>query len=360
MRGLTMFNIENGREHFYQWDSNQRLIISDNTITEVHYCNRTDDCSLVVNTYTENGLLLADVPNILLQDNWDIRAYAYCNGCYTKQCALFKVIARTKPADYVYTETEVLRWETLEAEVRQIVADNNQAIREEVEENNALIRDEVAVSLDNLGNTLVGTVKGTNAVRIDDVSPILHNIKVNTDCKLYGKNLVDDKVYSKDSWDDNYCMLDLSLPGGITLTGSCKWADESNKSGYLYLRYTLDDGENWVGMSGANGSEDWRFAVGSRLQTIKMTTIEGAKYGFYSNNVSNVINNLKEIQLEVGKTATAYEEYKEPTDSVVSVYPTTTIIADNPGVEIEATYSRDINKAFAELQNTVLSMGGNI
>ena len=58
--------------------------------------------------------------------------------------------------------------------------------------------------------------------------------------------------------------------------------------------------------------------------------------------------------------ATEYEEYKPPVDGVVWVHPTTTLVADTPDAIIEATYNRDINKAFAELQNALLSMGGNI
>ena len=115
-----MFKLLNGREHFFQWDLNQTLIIEDPSVTEVHFCNRTDDCSLVCEVYEQDGLRLVNVPNILLQNSWDVRAYAYCDDCYTKQSAKFKVEARTKPADYVYTETEVKTWEQLE----QMIEDN--------------------------------------------------------------------------------------------------------------------------------------------------------------------------------------------------------------------------------------------
>ena len=102
-----MFKIYDGRETFYQWDLNRKIIIEDNTIDEVHFCNKTDDCSLVVKAYKEGELSVADVPNILLQTDWPIRVYGYCGGCYTKQSAVFKVAARSKPADYVYTEVEL-------------------------------------------------------------------------------------------------------------------------------------------------------------------------------------------------------------------------------------------------------------
>ena len=102
-----MFQIENGREHFFQWDANQRLIISDASISEVHFYNGTEDNALVCEVYEENNRRVVNVPNILLQDSWVIHAYAYLND-YTKVEERFKVIERAKPANYVYTETEVL------------------------------------------------------------------------------------------------------------------------------------------------------------------------------------------------------------------------------------------------------------
>lgn len=42
-----MFKIYDGRETFYQWDINQKLIVDDDSITEVHFSNRTNSYSLV-------------------------------------------------------------------------------------------------------------------------------------------------------------------------------------------------------------------------------------------------------------------------------------------------------------------------
>lgn len=103
-----MFKIADGRDNFYQWDLDRKIIIEDSSINEVHFCNKTDNCSLVCEVYEENGIRLVNVPNILLQTDWDIRVYGYCNGSYTKHSARFKVASRSKPADYVYTETDLL------------------------------------------------------------------------------------------------------------------------------------------------------------------------------------------------------------------------------------------------------------
>jgi hypothetical protein len=111
-----MFKIVDGREHFYQWDLDRQIAVEDNSIVEVHFCNRTDDCSLVVEVV--DGI--ANVPNILLQSSFDVRVFGY-DGKATLHDKIFKVKPRTRPADYVYTETEVLSVEKL---IQEYLEDN--------------------------------------------------------------------------------------------------------------------------------------------------------------------------------------------------------------------------------------------
>ena len=76
------------------------------------------------------------------------------------------------------------------------------------------------------------------------------------------------------------------------------------------------------------------------------------------------------VQLELGTTATEYEPYITPTEytptadgvvnGVTSLYPNTTLTTDTNGVMIDCEYNRDINKAFAELQQAIISLGGNV
>lgn len=124
-----MIKIYDGRENFYQWDLNRKLTVLDPEVTEVHFCNGTDSCSLVVEvkemTVTAGGketkVRVVDVPNILLQSALDIRVYACHDECTSFE-ETFKVKGRTKPEDYVYTETEILRYEELEARIEDIDA----------------------------------------------------------------------------------------------------------------------------------------------------------------------------------------------------------------------------------------------
>ena len=114
-----MFKIYDGREHFYQWDLDRKLIVEDPEVTEVHFTNRATNDAYVCETYVEDGKTLVNVPNILLQTNWRIQVYAYDGAC-TKHDKCYEVIGRSKPVDYVYTETEVKTWESLDARIKAL------------------------------------------------------------------------------------------------------------------------------------------------------------------------------------------------------------------------------------------------
>ena len=116
---LDLFKIYDGREFFYQWDKERKLIVYDDAITEVHFCNKTEECSLKAETYKEGNLTLVNVPNVLLTTDWKINVYAYDKD-YTKHCDTFRVIPRSKPDDYIYTEAELKQWEQLQQQLEAL------------------------------------------------------------------------------------------------------------------------------------------------------------------------------------------------------------------------------------------------
>ena len=138
-----MFKILDGRDELFQWDINRQIIVSDASIDAIHYSNRTDDSALVVEVKEKNGLRVADIPNILLQESWDINVYGYCDGYYTKQAARIKVNPRTKPESYVYTETEVLNYNTVMEKIDRVENNIGEAV------NDYLIKNPVVVDLSN-------------------------------------------------------------------------------------------------------------------------------------------------------------------------------------------------------------------
>lgn len=134
-----MFKILDGRNELFQWDINRQIIVSDASIDAVHFCNRTDVSALVVEVKEKNGLRVADVPNILLQESWDINVYGYCGGRYTKQAAKIKVNPRCKPESYVYTETEVLNYNTVMEKIDRVENNIGEAVKDYLIENPVVV-----------------------------------------------------------------------------------------------------------------------------------------------------------------------------------------------------------------------------
>ena len=105
-----------GATFFYQWDLNQQLSVTGDA-TEIHFAQPDGTTALVVPV--ENGL--ATIPNILLQNSGTLTAYAYApDRTLTKQ--RWTIVARQKAEDYVYTETEVKTWGTIEAKAANAIA----------------------------------------------------------------------------------------------------------------------------------------------------------------------------------------------------------------------------------------------
>ena len=111
-----MLIIEGGRTCLYQWDVNQRLEVVNDDVREVHFVNAVTSPALVCEVYEEGGRRYADVPNVLLQQFWPIQAYGCCDS-RVRDVETFKVIRREKPADYVYTETELKTFGSLEERI---------------------------------------------------------------------------------------------------------------------------------------------------------------------------------------------------------------------------------------------------
>lgn len=135
-----IFKIVDGRSCFYQWDIDRQISVSDPTIIEVHFCNRTEAYSLVVEV--KDGI--ANVPNKVLQNGYPVRVFGY-DGKATLHEATFEVKARTKPIDYIYTETEIKHYADLEARLDEIEREGfseevvNKAVSNYLEENSDIL-----------------------------------------------------------------------------------------------------------------------------------------------------------------------------------------------------------------------------
>ena len=111
--------IYNGRNSFYQWDTNQKLIHNFKAGDEVHFANMITN-PLTASAYELDGMVVVDVPNILLQYAYPIHVYwVYIDqyGQYTRDEFVVNVTKRPKPSGYVYTETEVMTYKSLDERI---------------------------------------------------------------------------------------------------------------------------------------------------------------------------------------------------------------------------------------------------
>lgn len=108
--------------HLYQWDSNQQITISGLNVVSasVQFTNKKRNDAIVVNGTRSNNSIIADIPNILLEDDLDIIAYVHVvanNQGNTIKVVKIPKVARQRPADYKFTENvEIMTFERLEAD----------------------------------------------------------------------------------------------------------------------------------------------------------------------------------------------------------------------------------------------------
>lgn len=321
-----MFKIQDGRTCLYQWDLDRKLVIEDINCSEVHFSNRTTVNSLSCKTYIENEQLVVDIPNILLQNDWEITAYAY-DEFYTKYEQVYKVKKRPKPTDYVYTETEILKWETLEKKADDAIAKSQEALDGVIKANEMAVNANKAAEeankaiveiSDTFANALKGNKKG-GIVAITDISPIEHDVAVKAASKNLFNNdtsLLKEVFYTIPTGgrDSRIGYEPLILPAGIytfTLTNL-----DTSAQKYIY-GVINDKDDNFV--SRCNLLQNT-----TNFTPLTITVNEGDKIFIYNAHADmNVANRAAEfaaveIQLEKGTTATNYTPYV-PDVSVATV-----------------------------------------
>ena len=101
-----------------QWDTSRRLVVEDADGCDRVYFGRAGlDSAPVLPIRQEDGLHLVDIPNLILQSHGNFTAYLYLcdeNGTQTRYEQKFYVNQCPKPDAYVYTETEVLSYASLD------------------------------------------------------------------------------------------------------------------------------------------------------------------------------------------------------------------------------------------------------
>jgi hypothetical protein len=123
----------------YQWEVGRQIEIipiRDMRVNSVHFANYGDAEALVVKPKEENGILVADIPNILLQNGSKLIAHSVnvSTDCVeTLRECVFSVRQRAKPSDYVYTETEVWNYKALEARMQAMEENLDEQVASSIE-----------------------------------------------------------------------------------------------------------------------------------------------------------------------------------------------------------------------------------
>ena len=184
--------------------------------------------------------------------------------------------------------------------------------------------------------------------------------------KVYGKNLCDFKAFKPYSGGTITLLENGLVYTGryyISLDGSFM---KPNNRYYFSWKYETSD--NIVPVCRIQYADD-TYSSAIQSETGITITKEVKNLLLYPEITGTVhTTTLTDIQIETGMAVSEYEPYTEPTTHTVvadgsafeSVYPSMTFIPETDGVELSVEYNRDINKAFAQLQAALISMGGNI
>ena len=235
----------------------------------------------------------------------------------------------------------------------------------------------------NAANALKGRAIGQN-IALTDVSPIEHNV----DIKLKSKNLVRSDSYRDVPAGEMGGAINVSIAEvkkGHIYTAS--WQTEDTGAEYMYFTLFSEKGRVILNKSSsftANGerkfvtftvSEDIVNGGGMAVQTSANNTKnsglcsnfmleEGDVATEYTPYVQDVSSGFVEITDENGRFEEVYPKEDGTLENIVSSYPSMNIRAMQEGTVVDATYNRDINKAFTELEEkmtqAIISLGGNV
>ena len=249
------------------------------------------------------------------------------------------------------------------------------------DENGMAYYDTFTIDTEKKLNLIIGTITQTGKSYNITLKPMLSKgaelspSLAGATLKVYGGNLlnlyndkisIDGTVLSPNSFkaSKSKCQFDVNsafremirILDGHTLTLSRKPLS-AHRGMQIVIMYS--DGTSTIG-SGKSGDNYISLVLnhnGRNIQRILFRPMWGDTF-------PDDTHIIEDIQIEIDGVS-EFMPYIEPTeykvgDSVKSVHPSTTLICDAEGVKMEAEYNRDINKAFEEMYNAIISLGGNI
>ena len=218
---------------------------------------------------------------------------------------------------------------------------------------------------------------------LDDISPIEHNIKI----RVKSKNSIPNSIYDLSNWkktaNKTYYFYPIELEAGRRYCLSGYSTAAAGSYDYLYLRKSNDNF--------ATDSEVVRlFAKNNHNNGFSFVAEQGYTYGFSYYGEDANFSQYYNLMLEEG---TAISEYRAmvDTDDVLNTFvvlcgtagsydsypnndgtllvpesivgfpaPLLEVILDNDGTVAVCEYNQDISKAFEEMRQAIISLGGNV
>lgn len=154
-----MFEILDGRMAFCQWDIDRKL--KTDGLPEgctILFSNESYPDAIPSSTYLHDGQMICDVPNIFLTyaESIDVNAFPEDEfGNRTTHHKTIAVSAKKKPADYAYSEQEILNYKSIDERLK--------VVEEKIETGG-----NVTLSDDGEGNVIITTSNGTLLKLTDD------------------------------------------------------------------------------------------------------------------------------------------------------------------------------------------------
>ncbi len=156
---------------FYQWDIDQKIVIDLNGCDErylqnppeVHFSNSSRKEALVVRSTVKAGdIIIADIPNILLQEPYPLLVYVYltdADDSSSQKTILYSEIPvrkRAKPSDYLYVEN-----------ITRITAE---MIKKEIESSTETARTNAINKINNVKTESIATVTDTRDTAVNTIT----------------------------------------------------------------------------------------------------------------------------------------------------------------------------------------------
>lgn len=328
-----------------------------------------DDCRATFTARKPDGNFLYNEETCRIENNTIVYDFTKqttaCEGNVECEVILYKGdMQLTSPLFTLFVDATVYNGEEIisspEADaLKQIVEDANKAFSDITEQ------------MWMLCGALRGTKSG-EVIKITDTSPFEHNVGVKVSgvddltavrVKRLGKNIVNIPNIDKDtSVGTNSVSIPCYITEAINISGVNDNAVIQDSTGATRSVWRIQV----VYADGTNGTmSDHQFPSWNFNASVSNPIVEIRYRAVYI-----VSGQYKDIQVEYGTVATAYEPYIDPTiytpnadgtvEGVTSLYPNMTLTTDTSGVVIDAEYNRDINKAFEELKQAIINLGGNV